>query len=180
MKMVEKQKSKLFYLGIFPNCPFFGSLQAVLIILALIALGTVGIQFLNLWVAVGYFLYSIVYYFLVMPVWLCKYCYFNVKETTIVQDTGETIVKLLPLDKWQESYCSKHVKHGKRWTWMMSIIWLLPIPLIVTSFFYSFSTYALLSLFGFIVVLVGNFFYMLKKKCPSCPIKECCHGGFSN
>ena len=100
--MVEKQKSKLFNLGIFPNCPFFGSLQAVLIILALIALGTVGIQFLNLWVAVGYFLYSIVYYFLVMPLWLCKYCYFNVKETTIVQDTGETIVKLLPLDKWQE------------------------------------------------------------------------------
>jgi len=178
MNMVEEQKSKLFYLGIYPNCPFFGSLQAILIILALIALGTVGISYLNIQVAVGYLLYSIVYYSFVMPLWLCKYCIFKVKETSIDRDTGETIVKLLSLDKWQESYCSKHIKHGKKWTWMMSIIWLLPIPLTVASLFYGFSNYALLSLIGFSVVLVGNFFYMLKKKCPSCPIQECCHGGF--
>ena len=176
--MVGEQKSELYFLGIFPKCPFYKSVQAVLIILVLIALGTVGIYFLNLWAAVGYLVYSILYYFLIMPLWLCKYCYFKVKETRAHRDTGETIVKLLPLDKWNESYCKKHVKHGKRWTWMLSIVWILPIVLIVISFFLSFSIYALISLIGFIVVLVGNFFYMLKKKCPTCPIKECCHSGF--
>lgn len=81
--MTEEQKSELFFLGIFPKCPFYKSLQAILIILVLIALGTLGIYFLNLWAAVGYLVYSIVFYFLVMPLTMCKYCFFKVKETTI-------------------------------------------------------------------------------------------------
>jgi hypothetical protein len=39
---------------------------------------------------------------------------------------------------------------------------------------------ALIALLGFIVVLVGNIFYMLRKKCPACPIKDDCHSGFAN
>ena len=175
--MVEEQKSELFFLGIFPKCPFYKSVQAVLIILALIVLGTVGIYFLSLWAAVGYLIYSIVFYFLAMPLTLCKYCYFKVKETTIDRDTGETIVRLLPLDKWRESYLKKHVGQ-KYWTVFISIIWLLPIVLIVISFFLNFSIFALISLIGFIVVLVGNYFYMLRKKCPTCAIKEECHSSF--
>ena len=178
MNMGEEQKSKLFFLGIFPKCPFYKSIQAMLIILALIALGTVGIYFLNLWAAVGYLAYSIGYYFLAMPLTLCKYCYFKTTETTIDRDTGEIIVQLLPLDKWRESYCQKHINQGKRWTWTMSIVWLLPIVLILISFFLNFSTFALISLIGFIVVLVGNIFYMLKKKCPKCAIREECHSSF--
>jgi len=176
--MVEEQKSKLFFLGIFPKCPFYKSVQAVLISLILIALGTVGIYFLNLWAAVGYLIYSIVFYFLAMPLGLCKYCYYKVKETTIDKDKGETIEKLLPLDKWRESYLNKHVKCGKRWTWALAIVWLLPIVLIVISFFLSFSIFALISLIGFIVVLVGNFFYMLRVKCPKCAIQDECHSSF--
>jgi hypothetical protein len=180
MNMSEEQNSKLFFLGIFPKCSFYKSIQAMLIIIALIAIGTVGIYFLNLWAAVGYLAYSIGYYFLAMPLTLCKYCYFKTTETTIDRDTGETIVQRLPLDKWRESYCQKHIEQGKRWTWTMSIVWLLPIVLIVISFFLSFSIYALISLIGFIVVLVGNFFYMIKKKCPSCPIVDDCQAGFGN
>jgi hypothetical protein len=33
-------------------------------------------------------------------------------------------------------------------------------------------------LLGFVVVLVGNYYYMLRVKCPSCPIQEECHSSF--
>ena len=177
MNMVEEQKSTIFFLGIFPKCPFYKSVQAVLIILALIALGTVGIYFLNLWAAVTYLIYSIMFYFLVMPLTMCKYCYFKVKESTTDRDTGETIVKLLPLEKWRESYLKKHVGQ-KYWTAFMAIVWFAPIVLIVISFFLNFSIFALVSLVAFSVVLVGNYFYMLKKKCPKCAIREECHSSF--
>jgi len=176
MNMVEEQKSKLFFLGIFPKCPFYKPVP-VLIILVLIALGTWGIYYLNLWAAVGYLVYSILYYFLVMPFTICKYCYFKVKETTIDKEKGKTIEKLLSIDKWRESYLHKHVGQ-KYWVFFMVIIWFLPIVLIVISFFLNFSIFALVSLVGFIVVLVGNYFYMLRIKCPTCPIQEECHSSF--
>ncbi|UCC57788.1 MAG: hypothetical protein JSW14_05285 [Candidatus Bathyarchaeum sp.] len=174
---MEEQKSELFFSGIFPKCPFYKSVQALLIVLALIALDTVGICFLNLWAAVGFLVYSILFYFLAMPLTMCKYCYFKVKETTIDEDTGETIVKLLPLDKWRDSYLQKNVGQ-KYWTGFMFIMWVAPIVLIGISFFLNFSIFALISLIGFIVVLVGNYFYMLKKKCPKCAIREECHSSF--
>ena len=177
MNVVEEEKSELFLFGMFPKCPFYKSVQALLIILVLIALGTVGIYFLNLWAAVGFLIYSILFYFLAMPLTMCKYCYFKVKETTTDRDTGETTVKLLPLEKWRESYLKKHVGQ-KYWTSLMTIVWFAPIILIVISFFLNFSIFALISLIGFIVVLVGNYFYMLKKKCPTCAIKEECHSSF--
>ena len=175
--MVGEQKSELFFLGIFPKCPFYKSVQTILIILALITLGTVGIYFLNSWAAVGYFVYSILFYFLAMPLTICKYCYYKVKETTVDRETGNTIEKLLSVDKWRESFLHKHVGQ-KHWTWLMTIIWFLPIVLIVISFFLNFSIFALISFIGFIVVLVGNYFYMLRKKCPTCAIQEECHSSF--
>ena len=164
-------------MGIFPKCPFYNSVQTILIILALIALGTVGIYFLNLWAAVGYLVYSILFYFLAMPLTICKYCYYKVKETKKDRETGKTIEKLLSIDKWRESHLKKHVGQ-KNWTGLMTIVWFAPIVLTVISFFLNFSTFALISLIGFIVVLVGNIFYMLKKKCPKCAIREECHSSF--
>jgi hypothetical protein len=174
--MVEKQDSKLFILWIFPKCPLY-KLVPLLIILALIALGTVGIYYLNLWAAVGYLIYSILFYFLLMPLTICKFCYFKVKETTVEKKKGKTVEKLLTVDKWRESYLKKHVGQ-KNWVFFMVIVWFLPIVLIAISFFLNFSIYALISLIAFIVVLVGNFFYMLKIKCPKCAIKEECHSSF--
>jgi membrane protein YdbS with pleckstrin-like domain len=164
-------------LGIFPKCPFYNSVQAILIILALIALGTIGIYFLNVWVAVGYLIYSMMFYFLVMPLTMCKYCYYKVKAPAVDKEKGKTVEKLVSLDTWRESYLSKHVGQ-KNWTFFMSIIWLLPIVLLVISFFVNFSLFAFITLLGFIGVLVGNFYYMLKKKCPSCAIHEECHSSF--
>jgi len=176
MRIGKERESKLFILGIFPKCPFYKPVP-VLIILALIALGTWGISYLNLWAAIGYLIYSILFYFLAMPFTMCKYCYFRVKETTIDKEKGKPIEKLLSVDQWSESHLHKHVGQ-KHWTWLMAIIWFLPIVLIVISFFRDFSIFALISLLGFIVVVVGNYFYMLRVKCPTCPIKEECHSSF--
>ena len=175
---VEEQDSKPFILGIYPKCPFYGSVQAVLIIVVLIALGTWGIYYLNRWTAVAYLVYSISFYFLVMPFTLCRYCYFRVTETTVDEENGR-IERLLPIEKWRESNgIEKHVGQ-KHWTWLMTVIWFLPIVLIVISFFLDFSMFALVSLVGFVAVLVGNYYYMLREKCPTCAIKEECHSAFS-
>ena len=162
MNMVEEQKSKLFFFGIFPKCSFYKPVT-VLIILVLIALGTWGIYYLNLWAAVGYLIYSILFYFLVMPLTICKYCYFKVTETKIDKEKGKTIKKLLSVDKWSESHLHKHVGQ-KHWVGLMIIVWFLPFVLIVISFFMDFSIFAVISLIGFTAVLVGNVFYILRIK----------------
>ena len=175
--MVEKSKSELFFWGIFPKCPFYKSVQAILIILFLIALGTAGTYFFNFWVAVGYLAYSFLFYFLVMPLTLCKYCYFKAKETKMDESTGQAIVKLLTIDKWRESHLKKHVGQ-KRWVSLMIVVWFAPIVLIVASFFLSFSVFALISLIVFLAMLVGNYLFMLWKKCPKCAIQKECHASF--
>jgi len=71
MNMAEEKKSKLFFLGIYPKCPFYKPIP-VLIILVMIALGTWGSYYLHLWAAVAYLIYSLLFYFLVMPLTMCK------------------------------------------------------------------------------------------------------------
>ena len=176
MNMV-KQRSNLTFFGIFPKCPFYRPLR-LLIILAMIALGTWGIHYLNLWAAVAYLIYSILFFFLALPLTICKYCYYKVKETTIDNEKGKTIEKTLSLDKWRESYLNKWVGQGKKVQVLMGIIWLLPIVLIFLSFFLNFSIFALISLIGCIVVLAGNASYMKRKVCTTCAIKEECHSSF--
>ena len=178
LNMVEEQRSNPYILGIYPRCPFYKSVQAVMIVLVLIALGTWGIYYLNSLIAIAYLIFSILFYFLVMPFTMCKYCYYKFTETTKVRETGKTFKSLMSLDKWRESNgIEKHVGQ-KNWTYCMSIVWLLPIVLIVISFFLNFSIFALISLIGFIVVLVGNYYYMLRVKCPTCAIQEECHSSF--
>ncbi|MHC4912842.1 MAG: hypothetical protein ACYTE5_07545 [Planctomycetota bacterium] len=177
MNLVNEQMSKPLFLGIYPKCPFYQPVP-VLIILALIGFGTWGIYYLNLWAAVGYIIFSLIWYFLVMPFTLCKYCYYKAIETTVNKENGKTIKRLLPLEKWREMKgIEKHVGQSP-WTVFMSVIWLLPIVLIVISFFSKFSAFAIIALIGFLGVLVGNYYYMLLKKCPTCAIKEDCHAAF--
>lgn len=174
-EMQKEQKSRFFILGIYPRCPFYNSIIAVLFILALISLGTLGIYYLNIWIAAGFFIYSITWYFIVMPFTLCKYCYFRLKEKSIDHATGKTFDKLLPIEKWREINGIERHAGQKNWTYCMSIIWLLPIVLIVMSFFFNFSPIALIALVAFIGVLVGNYYYMQREKCPTCAIRDECH-----
>jgi hypothetical protein len=176
MNMEEEKNSKLFFLGIFPKCPFYKPLP-LLIVIVLVSLGTVGISFLNYWAAVGYAVFSLVFYFLVMPFTTCKFCYFKVTESEVDEETGKTTEKLLSVEQWSKSHLHLHVSQ-KGWAFVMAIIWFAPIVLIGISFFLNFSIYALLSLIGFLGMLVGNYFYMLRIKCPTCPIQEQCHSSF--
>lgn len=162
---------------VMPECPYY-SLPHMVFKFGQMALGTLGLIFLNLWVAVGYLIYSIVFNFLVMPLILCKYCYYKVKETTIDNNTGKTTGKLLPKDKWKESYLKKFVACGKKGSFNYIIIWFFPIVGIVISFFLSFSIVALLSLIGFIVVMAVMMIYTNRKFCPTCAIKDECHSSW--
>jgi hypothetical protein len=164
MNIVEEQESKRFYLGVFPKCPFYNSVLLLVLLLGLIALGTVGLSFLNFWVAIVYVIYAVLFYFLVMPLKHCQYCYYKVKEAA--------------KGKWKESYLKKHVDCGKKWAVNFFILWFGPIVLIGISFFLSFSIYALISLIGFIIMLAIMVIYLRRKICPTCAIVDECHAAF--
>ncbi|NPD90304.1 MAG: hypothetical protein HGN29_16450 [Asgard group archaeon] len=174
--MVEEQKSKFFFFGFIPRCPFY-KLIPVLIIFVLIALGTWGIYYLNLWAAVAYLVYSLLFYFVIMPLTMCKHCYFKVIKTSTDEETGKTTKKLMDVDKWGKTLIHKHVGQ-KNWVWPMFLIWSAPIVIIIIALVRGFNYLPLIALIGFVVVVVGNFFYMIKVKCPTCPIREYCHEAF--
>ena len=160
------------------KCPYNKSILNWFFRLALMVLGTVGLLFFNLWVAVVYLIYFVGFNFWAMPVKHCQYCYYMVKESTTDKETGKTIVKLLPMDKWKESCLKEHVACGKKWGFNFFLTWLIPIVLISISFFFNFSLLALISLIGFIIVLAIMLYYTKKKICPKCAIVDDCHSSF--
>jgi len=160
------------------KCPYNNSVINLVSRLGLIALGTVGLIFFNIWVAVAYLTYSVLFNFLLFPTMHCQYCYYAIKKTTVDNKTGKTIEKLLSKEQWKESCLEKHVKCGKKWSKGFYILWFVPIILIIISFFFSFSIFALLSLIGFIGVLAGMLYYTRMKICPRCVIMEECHSSF--
>ena len=160
------------------KCPYNNSVLNTLLRLGLMALGTLGLAFFNIWVAVAYLIYAVLWNFLIFPTIHCKFCYYAVKETTTDGTTGKSIKKLLSKDKWVESCLENHVECGKKWSKGFYILWFVPIILIIVSFFFSFSIFALLSLIGFIGVLAGMLYYTRQKICPKCVIVEECHSAF--
>lgn len=163
---------------IYPKCPYNNSVLLLGLKIGLIALGTVGIYYLNVWIAVAYLLYSVVFFFLAMPVKHCQYCYYKVREPAVKREKGKTSMKLLPLDEWKESYLQKHVDCGKKWGFNFIILWIGPIVLIGISLFLNFSIVALLALIGFIGSLAVMVIYTKRKVCPTCAIMDECHAAF--
>jgi len=174
--MGEEQKSKLFWLGIIPKCPYYKSVVNIGLLIILTVLGTIGLYFLNVWVAVGFVIYAIFYYLWLNPVKVCPYCYYALKETTI--ENGKTSMKLMLLDEWKESCVQKHVDCGKRWSISFIVLWIGPVILITISFFVNWDIVALLSLIGYILVMIVWSIYMKRKVCPTCAIQEECQSAF--
>jgi hypothetical protein len=104
-----------------------------------------------------------------MPFTMCKYCYFKVRET--MEDDKSSV------ENWAKSGLHLHVGQ-KNWSWAMFIVWVLPIVLAIVSFFIQFSLFAVIALIGFVTAVVGNYIFMVKVKCPECPIREECHSSF--
>lgn len=175
---IVQQTSDLRHL-LYPKCPYNDSVVVLVSRLGVLALGSIGISFLNVWVAVVYLVYSVVFNLLVWPIIHCQYCYYKVKETTVDKEDGKTVQNLLPLDEWKETFFPKHVEYGKRWgSPNLMILWLGPIILMILSLIISFSIFALLSLLGFIGVLAINLIYIRQKVCPTCAFMEECHAAF--
>jgi membrane protein YdbS with pleckstrin-like domain len=175
---IVQQTSDLRHL-LYPKCPYNDSVVVLVSRLGVLALGSIGISFLNVWVAVVYLVYSVVFNLLVWPIIHCQYCYYKVKETTVDKEDGKTVQNLLPLDEWKETFLPKHVECGKRWgSPNLMILWLGPIILMILSLIISFSIFALLSLLGFIGVLAINLIYIRQKVCPTCAFMEECHAAF--
>jgi hypothetical protein len=178
--MEEEKKSKLFsdlfILKFIPKCPLYKP-TPILIILTYIALGTWGIYYLNLWAAVAYLIYSLSFTFLIMPFTMCRHCYFKVIETSIDEETGQTTEKLMTVDEWGKTLLHLHVGQ-KKWAWPMFLMWFLPIIPIIVALVRGFNYLPLIALLSFVAVLVGNYIYMIKVKCPTCPIQEECHSSF--
>ena len=165
--MVE-HNSNLTFLRIIPKCPFYRPAR-LLIILAMVLIGTWGVSFLNLWLSVIYLVYSILVFGLILPLTICRYCFYKTKK-----DIHFSLVK------WKELYLNKWVSQGKIIRVLMGIIWLLPIVLIFISFFVNFSFFGLFSLIGCIVALGVNVIYMNHRVCSKCTIKSECHSSFEN
>lgn len=156
------------------RCPYNKSVLAQTSRIGVMILGTVGLYFLNLWVAVGYLIYSVVFNYVVWPKKSCQYCYYKVIGTSIETEKGKTIKRLLPLEEWKTNYLSKHVASGKAYEKNLFILWLGPFVLIIVSFFLNFSIIALLSLLGFIGLLAVLGINMKSKVCSTCAFKEEC------
>jgi hypothetical protein len=101
-----------------------------------------------------------------------------VAETSTDEITGETSMNLLPKDKWVESCLEKHIACGKKWGFNFFLSWIVPIVLIIVSFFLNFSVFALISLIGFIGALAGSLVYVRYKICSKCVIEKECHEAF--
>jgi membrane protein YdbS with pleckstrin-like domain len=162
----------------YPKCPYNNSIILLVLRISQIALGTVGLSVINVWVAVVYLLYSVVFNLLAWPVKHCRYCYYKVKEFTVDKKNGKTSLTLLPIDEWKKSYLEKHVACGKKWSKNLFVLWLGPIVLIGISFFLDFSIFALISLISFIGVLAVTLIYTRWKVCPTCAFMEECHAAF--
>ena len=116
-----------------------------------------------------YFIYSILIFFLILPLTICKYCFYKTKKS--IQ---------FSVDKWRELYLKNWISKGKMVRIFMGIIWLLPMVLIFISFFLNFSFFAIISLIGCIAVLGGNVIYMNNRVCPTCDINDECHSSFES
>ena len=160
------------------KCTYNRPLLQRILKLGILVIGTLGLFFFNLWVAMAYFIYSIVWSLILMPLKHCQYCYFKIKESIIDVNTSKPIMKRISKEKWISSYLRKHVKCAKKWAVNFFILWVIPIVLIVISFFLNFSIYALLSLIGFIVILVTMLLHMRYRVCPACAIKDECFTAF--
>ncbi|MFW9829863.1 MAG: hypothetical protein ACFFBY_10505 [Promethearchaeota archaeon] len=160
------------------KCPYTKPVVQWVLRFAMLAFGTIGIIFLNFWVAMVYLTFYIGFYFFAMPLKHCQYCYYRVKETTTDDETGMISTNLLPLDKWKEMYLKKHVTCAKKWSINFFITFFSPIILIIISFFLNFSLFALIFLIGFIAALSLMLIHMKRKVCPTCTIVEECHSAF--
>lgn len=156
------------------DCPYNSSIPQLILSLGMMLLGVGGLFFFNLWVATAYLVIFFLYFFMIIPLKACQYCYYNITETVINRQQGKIIKKQLPIEDWKEKYLQKHKDCWKKWGIGIFVLWLMPIVGLTISFFVSFSVICLICLIGFVSVLIVSQIYRNRKICPACAICDVC------
>ena len=142
------------------KCPLHKDALQMVLNLLMLTFGTLGLYYLHLWFAISYLIYFVLFFFILMPVKACQYCYFNSKGLTI--------------DQWKKDYLDLHEANWKKYGLGLFALWLLPIIGIITSFFIEFEVNALVALGLFIVMLIASQVNMRKNLCPNCEMLPYC------
>lgn len=160
------------------KCPYNKSFVIQASRIVVILLGSLGICFLSVWLAILYIIYSLVFNYVVWPVIHCQHCYYKMTKTSRDKESDKSIKVFLAVNEWKESYLDKHVACGKKYGKNLFILWFGPIVLIIISFFINFNLIALMSLIGIVASLGGMGYFMTKVVCEKCAIKEECFSSF--
>ncbi len=127
--------------------------------LIMVVLGAAGLYFLNIWVSVAYVVWFFLFFFVIMPFVVCRYCYFRVDAT---------------IEEWKEKYLQLHADCMKKWGAAIFLVWAIPIIGILVSLFLNFSAIALLCLVGFVIMVVINAATLSRTICVHCSIYDVC------
>ena len=141
------------------KCPATASKSRLLLNLIMVALGAVGLYFLSIWVSLAYIVGFFLFFFVIMPLKACQYCYFR-KDT--------------PLEEWKEKYLQSHAEAMKKWGSVIFLIWGVPIAGIVISFFFNFAVIAVVCLVGVIALLFALSIHLNRSICSHCAIVDVC------
>lgn len=142
------------------ECPATASKSRFGLNLVMIVLGAVGLYFLSIWIAALYVVFFLVYFFVIMPVKACRYCYYRSGDIT--------------LEEWKEKYLDLHANCMKMWGVGIFVIWGAPIVGILISFYTNFSIVALLCLIGFVILLFVSNRHLRESICSQCAMLEVC------
>jgi hypothetical protein len=142
------------------NCPIHKNPTQLVLNLLMAAFGTLGLYYINLWLAISYLIFFVLFFFVIMPVKACQYCYFHIKELT--------------LEQWKEEYLELHEANWKKYGLGLFALWLIPIIGISISFFLEFEILALLGLIAFLAALISLQVNMRKNICPDCEMLPYC------
>ena len=141
------------------KCPAATSRSRFLLNVVMVALGAVGLYYLSIWVSLAYIAGFVLFFFVVMPLKACQYCYFRTDE---------------PLEEWKEKNLQMHAESMKKWGSAIFLIWGVPIAGIVISFFFNFSAIALVCLIGFVALLSVSSMQLNRSICAQCAILDVC------
>ncbi|MHA1911153.1 MAG: hypothetical protein ACTSYA_05595 [Candidatus Kariarchaeaceae archaeon] len=142
------------------KCPLHTNLFQTVLNLLMAAFGSIGLYYLNLWLAISYLIFFVLFFHVIMPVKACQYCFFHIEGLT--------------LDQWKEEYLALHEANWKKYGLGLFVIWLIPIIGISISFFIEFEIIALVALIAFLVVLIILQVNMRKNLCPDCEMLPYC------
>ena len=141
------------------KCPASASKTRLLLTVIMVAVGAVGLYFLSLWASVAYLVWFFAFFFVVMPLTMCRNCYYRMN---------------IDLEEWKKEYLSLHADCMKKWGITMFSIWVIPIVGIFIALYQKFSVIALVCLIIFVIMVVVHSMTLSRTICVHCDLLDVC------